>query len=35
MGRIRSFDTRETPERELYLLLQHVAGAFAQPLVRD
>lgn len=31
-GRVWLFDTRETPERELYLLLQHVAGAFVQEL---
>ena len=32
MDRIWLFDTRETPEREIYLLLQHVAGAFVQEL---
>lgn len=32
MERVWLFDTRETPERELYLLLQHVAGAFEQEL---
>lgn len=31
-GRVWLFDTRETPEREIYLLLQHVAGAFLQEL---
>jgi len=31
-GRIWLFDTRETPEREVYLLLQHVAGAQVQEL---
>ncbi len=31
-GRIWLFDTIETPERETYLLLQHVAGAFLQEL---
>ena len=31
-SRVWRFDTRETPERELYLLLQHVAGAFIQEL---
>lgn len=31
-GRVWRFDTRETPEREIYLLLQHVAGAFIQEL---
>ena len=31
-GRIWLFDTRETPEREVYLLLQHVAGAQIQEL---
>ncbi|HEY0970256.1 MAG TPA: MarR family transcriptional regulator [Gemmatimonadales bacterium] len=31
-GRNWLFDMRETPEREIYLLLQHVAGAFAQKL---
>lgn len=30
--RVWLFDTRETPERELYLLLQHVAGAQIQEL---
>ena len=30
--RLWRFDTHETPEREIYLLLQHVAGAFAQEL---
>ena len=30
--RVCRFDTRETPEREIYLLLQHVAGAFIQEL---
>lgn len=32
MGRVWLFDTRETPEREIYLLLQHVAGVFVQEL---
>lgn len=32
MDREWLFDTRETPEREIYLLLQHVAGAFVQEL---
>jgi len=32
MGREWLFDTRETPEREVYLLLQHVAGVFVQEL---
>ena len=32
MDRVWLFDTRETAERELYLLLQHVAGAFVQEL---
>lgn len=32
MDRVWLFDTRETPEREIYLLLQHVAGAFVQEL---
>ena len=31
-GRVWLFDTRETPEREVYLLLQHVAGAQIQEL---
>ena len=31
-GRVWLFDTRETPEREVYLLLQHVAGAQVQEL---
>lgn len=31
-GRVWLFDTRETPEREAYLLLQHVAGAQIQEL---
>ena len=31
-GRIWLFDTHETPEREVYLLLQHVAGAQVQEL---
>jgi DNA-binding MarR family transcriptional regulator len=31
-GRVWLFDTHETPEREIYLLLQHVAGAFIQEL---
>ena len=31
-GRIWLFDTRETPEREVYLLLQHVAGIQVQEL---
>lgn len=31
-GRVWLFDTLETPEREIYLLLQHVAGAFVQEL---
>lgn len=31
-GRVWLFDTRETPEREIYLLLQHLAGAFVQEL---
>ena len=31
-GRVWLFDTHETPEREIYLLIQHVAGAFAQEL---
>ncbi|HEU4631844.1 MAG TPA: MarR family transcriptional regulator [Gemmatimonadaceae bacterium] len=31
-GRVWLFDTHETPEREIYLLLQHVAGAFLQEL---
>ena len=31
-GRVWLFDTRETPEREVYLLLQHVAGAQMQAL---
>ena len=31
-GRVWLFDTHETPEREIYLLLQHVAGAFEQEL---
>ena len=30
--RVWLFDTHETPERELYLLLQHVAGAHLQEL---
>lgn len=30
--RVWRFDTRETPEREIYLLLQHVSGAFIQQL---
>lgn len=30
--RVWRFDTRETPEREIYLLIQHVAGAFIQEL---
>lgn len=32
MGRIWRFDTDETVEREVYLLLQHVAGVFIQEL---
>jgi DNA-binding MarR family transcriptional regulator len=32
MNRVWLFDTRETPEREIYLLLQHVAGALVQEL---
>lgn len=32
MDRVWLFDTQETSERELYLLLQHVAGAFVQEL---
>lgn len=31
-GRAWLFDTHETPQREIYLLLQHVAGAFVQEL---
>jgi len=31
-GRVWLFDTHETPEREVYLLLQHVAGAQLQEL---
>ena len=31
-GRVWLFDTHETPEREVYLLLQHVAGAQVQEL---
>lgn len=31
-GRVWLFDTRETPEREIYLLLQHVAGTLFQEL---
>ena len=31
-GRVWRFDTRETPEREVYLLIQHVAGAQIQEL---
>lgn len=31
-GRIWLFDTHETPEREIYLLLQHVARGFVQEL---
>jgi DNA-binding MarR family transcriptional regulator len=32
MERVWLFDTRETSEREIYLLLQHVAGALVQEL---
>ena len=31
-ARVWRFDTHETPERELYLLLQHLAGAQIQEL---
>ena len=31
-GRVWLFDTHETPEREVYLLLQHVAGLHIQEL---
>ncbi len=34
-GRVWLFDTRETPEREIYLLLQHVGGAFFQELAAE
>lgn len=32
MEQVWLFDTHETPDREIYLLLQHVAGAFVQEL---